>query len=55
VDLSYLVYREKLLPFGAWVNAIQAARNEYAASHHMPVRNDRFDWSDLVAGDRQAR
>jgi hexosaminidase len=49
VDLSYLVHRERLLPFGAWVNAIQAARNQFAAAHHMPVRNSSFDWSDLVA------
>ncbi len=51
VDMSYLVYREKLLPFGDWVNAILAARNAFASAHQLPVRevieNVRFDWSDL--------
>jgi len=47
VDMSYLVYREKLLPFGNWVNAIVSARNEFAAAHQLPARNERFDWDDL--------
>ena len=47
VDMSYLVYREKLLPFGDWVNAILSARNQFAAAHHLPARDERFDWSDL--------
>jgi hypothetical protein len=49
VDMSYLVYREKLLPFGTWVNAITSARNEFAAAHQIPARNERFDWDDLSA------
>ena len=48
VDMSYLVYREKLLPFGEWVNAILTARNQFAAAHHLPRRDERFDWSDLT-------
>jgi hypothetical protein len=48
VDLSYLVYRETLLPFGAWVNKIQSARNQFAATHGMAVRNESFDWNDLT-------
>lgn len=55
VDLSYLVYREKLLPFGAWVNAIQSARNQFEASHHMATRNDSFDWSDLAVSTEHTR
>ncbi len=46
-DMSYLVYREMLLPVGEWAGQIQAARNEYAQSHQAPVRNDTFDWKDL--------
>jgi hypothetical protein len=45
VDLSYLVYREKLLPFGQWVNAIRSARNDFAAAHKLPPSTDTFDWS----------
>ena len=47
VDLSYLVYREKLLPFGDWVNSIAAARNQFAAAHHLPVRDFHLSWDDL--------
>jgi hexosaminidase len=49
VDMSYLVYREKLLPFGEWVNAIAAARNQFAAGHHLPARNYKLAWSDFNA------
>jgi hypothetical protein len=49
VDMSYLVYRELLLPFGEWVDKIRSARNEYAKMHQIPVRNDAFDWKDLAA------
>jgi hypothetical protein len=48
VDMSYLVYRELLLPFGEWAVKVRSARNEYAKAHQIPVRNDRFDWEDLA-------
>ena len=47
VDMSYLVYREKLLPFGKWVNSIAVARNQFAAAHHLAVRNYLLAWDDL--------
>jgi hypothetical protein len=47
VDMTYLVYREKILAFGDWVNAIAAARNQYAAAHHLPVRNYRLRWDSF--------
>src|SRR5205814_1937875 len=47
IDMSYLVYRELLLPFGEWVEQVRAARNQYAQAHKLPVRNDRFDWKGL--------
>jgi hypothetical protein len=47
VDMSYLIYRETLLPFGEWVDKIRSARNEYAKMHQIPVRNDAFDWKDV--------
>jgi hexosaminidase len=46
-DMSYLVYREKILPFGEWVNAIAAARNQFAAAHNLPTRNYRLAWDDF--------
>lgn len=48
IDMTYLVYRELLLPFGDWVEQIRAVRNQYAQSHLLPLRNDRFDWKDLT-------
>ena len=43
VDMSYLVYRELLLPLGKWVEEIGRPRNAAAAT-----RQDRkFDWLDL--------
>jgi len=46
VDMSYLVYRELQLPFGEWVKAIRASRNQYAAANHLPETNGDFDWRD---------
>jgi hypothetical protein len=34
--------------FGDWVNAILSARNQFAAAHRLPARDERFDWSDLT-------
>jgi hypothetical protein len=45
--MTYLVYREKILPFGQWVNAIADARNQFAAAHNLPARNYHFDWQDF--------
>jgi len=45
--MSYLVYRQLLLPFGDWVERVRAIRNQYAQSHGLPVRNQPFDWKDL--------
>ena len=47
IDLSYVVYRESILPFGEWVNKVLAARNSYAQAHHLPVRNGSFDWKSF--------
>ncbi|HYM12334.1 MAG TPA: beta-N-acetylhexosaminidase [Bryobacterales bacterium] len=51
VDMSYLVYRELLLPFGDWVNQIVAARNHYASANHLPARAAKFDWQALDVPD----
>ncbi len=47
VDMSFLVYREKLLPFGDWVNSILIARNQFSAAHHLPARTYKFMWDDF--------
>jgi hexosaminidase len=47
VDMTYLVYRELLLPLGDWVEQVRSIRNQYAASHSLPAQNERFDWKDL--------
>jgi hypothetical protein len=52
VDMSYLVYRQLLLPFGEWVEQVRTARNQYAQAHSLPLRNQRFDWKDLNAVNR---
>jgi hypothetical protein len=48
-DLSYLVYRELLLPFGEWFGQLQSARNDYAQSHALTPRRFPFDWQDAGA------
>ena len=45
--MTYLILREMQLPFGEWVEQIQAARNQYAPAHQLPVRAEEFDWHDL--------
>lgn len=52
VDMSYLVYRELLLPFGEWVKQVQAVRNKFAETHHLPARSGEFDWKNYGSLDR---
>ncbi len=47
VDMSYLVYREMLLPMNDWYTRVQNARNQYARSHNLPERTGALDWSSL--------
>jgi len=47
VDMTYLVYRELLLPFGQWVEQLRAVRNQYAGAHALAAQSERFDWKDL--------
>jgi hypothetical protein len=46
VDMSYLVYRELLYPLDEWASKVVVARNQYAATHSLPVRNFRLDWKN---------
>ena len=47
VDMSYLVYRELLLPMDEWYGRVQSARNQYAQSHHLATRSERLNWTNL--------
>ena len=46
-DMSYLVYRELLLPFGEWAEQVRTVRNGYAEAHGLSARASGFDWKDL--------
>jgi hypothetical protein len=46
VGLAYLIDREFALPLGLWVAEVQEARNRYATSHHLPLRQGEFDWQN---------
>jgi len=45
-DLSYLIYRELLLPFGEWFDQTESARNAYAQAHGIDARRFLFDWNN---------
>jgi hexosaminidase len=47
IDMSYLVYRQLILPFGEWVEKVREVRNQYARSSNLPVREGRFPWEEL--------
>ena len=46
--LAYLIEREFALPFGEWVQQVQDVRNEYATSHKLPKREQKFNWQDTT-------
>ncbi|MHB8656098.1 MAG: glycoside hydrolase family 20 zincin-like fold domain-containing protein [Terriglobia bacterium] len=46
VDMSYLEYRELLLPLGEWAEQVQAVRNSYAQANQLPVRDGKLDWKN---------
>ena len=46
IDMSYLAYRELLLPMGDWAAQTLAARNQYAQAHGLPTRAGKLDWKD---------
>ncbi len=53
VDMSYLVYRELILPFQDWVEKLRSVRNQYAQLHNIPLRDVRFEWKDTATLVRQ--
>jgi hexosaminidase len=48
IDMSYLIYRELLYPLGDWASRTLAARNEYAAAHHVPSRAFSMEWKSTA-------
>jgi hypothetical protein len=49
IDMSYLVYRELLLPMEEWADEVRRIRNHYAQAHQLPVRNDKLEWKDTAS------
>jgi hexosaminidase len=49
VDMTYLIYRQLLYPLGDWAAKVEAARNQYAGAHDLPVRSRPWDWKDTAA------
>ncbi|HUX09315.1 MAG TPA: family 20 glycosylhydrolase, partial [Terriglobia bacterium] len=47
-DLTYLIYRELLLPLGQWYDQVEAARNQYAKAHNLPVEKSALDWQSTA-------
>jgi hexosaminidase len=47
IDMSYLVHRQLLLPLDEWYERVQTARNQYAAAHDLPARNEPLRWKSL--------
>ena len=47
VDMSYLVYRELLLPVDDWYKRVQSARNQYAQAHQLPTSTAPLNWRNL--------
>jgi hexosaminidase len=50
VDMSYLIYRELVLPLGNWYDQVEAARNQYAKVYGLPARSDELHWKETQAG-----
>jgi hypothetical protein len=49
VDMTYLIYRQLLYPFGDWAASTQAVRNQYATAFGLPVQSRTWDWKDTSA------
>jgi hypothetical protein len=45
--MSYLVYRQLLLPFEQWAEQVVSSRNEYAKANGLATRNFSLNWKDL--------
>jgi len=50
--MSYLIYREILLPLDKWYDDVESVRNQYAKAHDLPLRDSKLGWKDY---ETQAR
>lgn len=55
IDMSYLVYRELLLPMDDWYRRTEAARNHYASLHHLATRSEALSWKETQLPDDSAQ
>jgi hypothetical protein len=55
VDMSYLVYRELLLPMEEWADRVREVRNHFAQAHGLPARNGKLEWKDTSQRISQER
>lgn len=56
VDMTFLIYRQLLLPFGDWAAKIKDARNAYAQEHKLARSEEAvFDWRDTETVDLRAQ
>ncbi len=46
-DMTYLIYRQLLYPFGDWAGQVETVRNQYAKEHELPARSRQWDWKEL--------
>ena len=53
VDMTYQIYRQRLLPMQEWFEKVQAVRNRNAESYNLPERSIPFNWSDIKAASEQ--
>src|SRR5579871_831991 len=47
VDMTYLIYRQLLYPFGDWAAKLREVRNQYASAQGLPVVTHSWDWTDI--------
>ena len=52
IDMSYLIYRELLLPLDKWYDEVESARNQYAKAHGLPLRDSKLDWKNYETQSR---
>ena len=46
--MTYLVYRQLILPFGERAERVRAVRNAYAGINGLPERERKIDWKDTA-------
>lgn len=47
VDMSYLIYRQLKFRLGKWAEDVLNARNQFAKTHSLPLKNETFNWESI--------